>query len=84
MSEIKLGNDHTSWFTSVGPVFDTVISSRVRLARNLAGYCFPHRANIAELENIIQTAIAATKRTGRLKTALGRALRQVIRSLSVS
>lgn len=70
MSEIKLGNDHTSWFTSVGPVFDTVISSRVRLARNLAGYCFPHRANIAELENIIQTAIAATKRTGQLKTAI--------------
>jgi protein arginine kinase len=70
MAEMKFGNHRTSWFTAVGPVFDTVISSRVRLARNLAGYCFPHRASVTELDNIIQTAIAATKQTDRLKTAV--------------
>jgi protein arginine kinase len=70
MAEMKFGNHHASWFTSVGPVCDTVISSRVRLARNLAGYCFPHRASITELDNIIRTVIAATKQTDRLKTAI--------------
>jgi protein arginine kinase len=70
MPGAKFKNQHPSWFTAVGPLSDTVMSSRVRLARNLAGYCFPQRASITELENIIQTAVAATKQTDRLKTAL--------------
>ncbi|MFB3896309.1 MAG: protein arginine kinase [bacterium] len=70
MAESKFENNHIPWFTAVGPVFDTVISSRVRLARNLAGYCFPHQASPPELESVIQTAIAATKQVDRLKTAV--------------
>ena len=70
MAEIRLTSHPSSWFSAVGPLIDTVISSRVRLARNLAGYCFPHRASVAELENVIQTAVAATKQTERLKSAI--------------
>lgn len=70
MAELKFENHHASWFSSVGPVFDTVISSRVRLARNLAGYCFPHQANVTDLDNVIQSTIAATKHVDRLKTAV--------------
>ncbi|MDI6782710.1 MAG: protein arginine kinase [bacterium] len=70
MPGAHFGNLHTSWFTAVGPLIDTVISSRVRLARNLAGYCFPQRASVAELENVIQTTVAATKQTEPLKTAI--------------
>lgn len=32
-----------SWYTSKGPEWDVVLSSRVRIARNLEGYTFPHR-----------------------------------------
>ncbi len=30
-----------SWFTEAGPDYDVVVSTRVRLARNLSGYPFP-------------------------------------------
>ena len=37
---------HTSeWLKGSGPNSDIVISSRIRLARNLSGISFPHRAN---------------------------------------
>lgn len=32
-----------SWYLSKGPEWDVVLSSRVRLARDLEGYSFPHR-----------------------------------------
>lgn len=32
-----------SWYLSKGPDWDVVLSSRVRLARDLEGYSFPHR-----------------------------------------
>jgi len=66
----NFSNHHTSWFSAIGPLIDTVISSRVRLARNLAGYCFPQRASVSELENVIQATVAATKQTEPLKTAI--------------
>lgn len=59
-----------TWFSPIGPLVDTVISSRVRLARNIAGYCFPHRASSEELENIMQTAVAAMKQIKLLKNAV--------------
>ncbi|MCX7918163.1 MAG: protein arginine kinase [bacterium] len=62
-------SQHTVWFAAVGPLYETVISSRVRLARNVAGYCFPQRANSTELEQIVQLALAAMKQTDRLKSA---------------
>jgi len=37
-----------SWYLSKGPDGDVVLSSRVRLARDLTGYAFPHRMDDKE------------------------------------
>lgn len=65
---------HTSeWLKGAGPHSDIVISSRLRLARNLEGRFFPHWANKQQSEetmNIIREAIAKTdylKKTAFLK-----------------
>lgn len=44
------------WFTRVGPEFDAVLSSRVRLARNIEGFPFPAAMSDdqqAELESVL-------------------------------
>ena len=40
--------DINEWFDGSGPLADVVISSRIRLARNLAGYKFLSRCSVAE------------------------------------
>jgi protein arginine kinase len=52
-----------AWLAEPAPDRDVVISGRVRLARNLLHYPFPHRASEAQLEAIAQ----------RLREALGAA-----------
>lgn len=44
-----------SWLQEPAPDRDVVISGRVRLARNLLAYPFPHRATEAELETVART-----------------------------
>lgn len=44
----------SEWLRGVGPMHDVVISSRVRLARNLAGMPFLARCNQAQREEILQ------------------------------
>jgi protein arginine kinase len=47
---------HTGeWLSGAGPEADIVISSRVRLARNLADYPFMNRASAQDRENIKKT-----------------------------
>lgn len=49
------------WLRGTGPEADIVMSSRVRLARNLAQFPFPNRANDAiraEIEELLKTQIA--------------------------
>jgi protein arginine kinase len=53
---------HTSgeWLRGTGPESDIVISSRIRLARNLAAFPFTNRANShqkAEIENLLRDRI---------------------------
>ncbi|MDX1969519.1 MAG: protein arginine kinase [Planctomycetaceae bacterium] len=51
------------WLRGTGPEADIVMSSRVRLARNLAQYPFPNRANDAvraEIEELLRTQIAGS------------------------
>jgi len=47
-----------SWYLSKGPDWDVVLSSRVRLARNLEGYSFPHlmedRSRILVREQLVE------------------------------
>lgn len=42
------------WYEQLGPKSDVVISSRVRLARNIAGYAFPSAANTQTSEAVLQ------------------------------
>ena len=48
-----------SWFGTQGADSDVVLSSRVRLARNLVGLPFPGRADLGQLAEIQQTLDAA-------------------------
>ncbi|MFQ5676368.1 MAG: protein arginine kinase [bacterium] len=48
-----------SWLTEEDKYSDVIISTRVRLARNLKGYPFPNRASNAELSNIAKKVRAA-------------------------
>lgn len=40
MKPVQLANQSSSWFGAEGPGWEIIVSSRVRLARNLAGYEF--------------------------------------------
>lgn len=48
-----------AWLTADAPHSDVVLSSRVRIMRNLAGYRFPHRASRDELSNVQKRVLAA-------------------------
>jgi len=62
---------HTGgWLKGVGPNADIVISSRIRLARNVAGIPFPHWAKKPECEVILSQAKGAFERTPLLKDSL--------------
>ena len=43
-----------SWYNSIGKASDTVISTRVRLARNINGYAFASRLDTASASEIIE------------------------------
>lgn len=47
------------WYIDVGPDSDTVISSRVRLARNFSQYPFPQRSLTEQQEQVIQETCEA-------------------------
>ncbi len=52
MSEIS--RDINEWFSGSGPLADIVVSSRIRLARNLAGHRFPGSCSIEEKAEILE------------------------------
>ncbi|MHC4131717.1 MAG: ATP--guanido phosphotransferase [Planctomycetota bacterium] len=54
MKLTDISNDINEWFSGSGPLADVVISSRIRLARNLAGYKFLSRCSNNEREEILQ------------------------------
>jgi protein arginine kinase len=54
MKLTDISNDINEWFDGSGPLSDIVISSRVRLARNLAGYKFLSRCSSAEKSEILK------------------------------
>lgn len=58
-------NNQGEWLRCTGPNSDIVMSSRIRLARNLAKYPFSHWASKKEQQEILQAskqAIAASKK----------------------
>lgn len=53
-----------AWYNTAGPLADTVISSRVRLARNIKGYPFPSRLDANGANEIIEKISAPLESTG--------------------
>lgn len=49
-----ISKDINEWFKGTGPSSDVVISSRIRLARNLAGYKFLNRCTGEERKEILE------------------------------
>ena len=54
-----LRNPLPGWMNGSGPESDVVISSRLRLARNLEGHTFPEAATTADLEAVRRLVAAA-------------------------
>jgi protein arginine kinase len=50
----NISNDINEWFNGSGPLADIVISSRVRLARNIAGHKFLSRCSNTEKNAILE------------------------------
>jgi protein arginine kinase len=62
---------HTSeWLKGVGANSDIVISSRIRLARNLEGIPFPHRANRIQAQKVVGMVREAAEEINYLKGCL--------------
>ncbi|OPZ65217.1 MAG: putative ATP:guanido phosphotransferase [Firmicutes bacterium ADurb.Bin506] len=55
--------DGALWVSGGGPDSDIVVSSRVRLARNLAGVPFPNRAKAGQLEAVLEKILHAVEST---------------------
>jgi len=61
---------HTGeWLRGTGPHSNIVMSSRIRLARNLSKVKFPNRATKKELTQVLETVEAAIKEIDYFKTA---------------
>ncbi|NOT33962.1 MAG: protein arginine kinase, partial [Candidatus Eisenbacteria bacterium] len=72
------GFDHRAagpspWLDGSGPFGDRVVSTRVRLARNLANVPFTHRARDEQLQGVLGSVVRAAEQAGAL--AGGRLLR---------
>jgi len=53
MKLTDISNDINEWFSGTGPLADIVVSSRIRLARNLAGHKFLSHCSTAEKAEIL-------------------------------
>ena len=53
-----------AWYNTTGPLLDTVISSRVRLARNIKGYPFPSCLDANGANEIIEKISAPLENSG--------------------
>lgn len=61
--------NHTSeWLKGTGPNSNVVISSRIRLARNINGFSFPQRSNKKQSEELLKNIEAAIVKIGSLKS----------------
>jgi protein arginine kinase len=56
------------WLRGVGPMREIVISTRIRLARNLAGIHFLSRADADTRREIVETVLSAVRRSPVLKS----------------
>ena len=59
-----------SWLAATGPLSDVILSTRVRVARNLDGYPFPNRASDDELSEVRNTLLEAMSGNNYLANAV--------------
>jgi protein arginine kinase len=59
MTARELAEAKVNWLEDAGPRRDVVLSSRVRLARNLEGHPFPHVTGIDEAADVLASVTAA-------------------------
>ncbi len=52
-TNLRFGDSEGDWLSGQGPASDIVVSSRVRLARNIAGFTFVNKASSTEREQIV-------------------------------
>ncbi|HXV27646.1 MAG TPA: protein arginine kinase [bacterium] len=57
------------WLRAVGPNSDIVVSSRIRLARNIHGYPFLQKLSPEQQEEIIENVEAAVQKSDQIKAA---------------
>ncbi|RKX79983.1 MAG: hypothetical protein DRP87_01140 [Spirochaetes bacterium] len=72
------------WFHNAGAEYDTVISSRVRLSRNLGGYCFPWKMlenEKKEVEEKVLRALSGFKNNNSYQAILLKELNQTERKI---
>ena len=50
---MKRGDSMDKWYIEKGPDSDVVLSSRVRLARNIKNYPFPHKSTVEDQKKIV-------------------------------
>jgi len=50
----EISQDINNWFSGSGPLADIVVSSRIRLARNLAGHRFPGNCSTEEKAEVLE------------------------------
>lgn len=50
---MKRGDSMDKWYIEKGPDSDVVLSSRVRLARNIKNYPFPHKSTMEDQKKIV-------------------------------
>jgi len=66
----QLISQPAEWLRSTGPMNDIVVSSRVRLARNLSGYAFNQKIKPAKREEVIAKVEKAVGKCPQLKGAI--------------
>lgn len=62
-------NQSAEWLRASGPSSDIVVSSRLRLARNLSGFPFIQKIDPEQREEVVEAVEEAIKKTTRLKGA---------------
>jgi len=65
------GNALSRWMETKGPESETIISSRVRLARNIEGMPFPHLMTEEQSEKVVGLVTAAFRSSQAAKLGLG-------------
>ena len=63
-------NGHAGWLSGKGPEAEIVLSSRIRLARNLADYKFPNRATVEDKLQVLDKTIKAIAKLAPFKDSL--------------